>query len=246
MEREKQPTFDIVIEILDRNTLAVYKNTSEAVDYILRGWPIRPEIRKVEEQHVETVSAPEPVKQEPSETPQDNSMNFSFSRQKYVEQAKPLKKLYLYAVSRTIVEKTIERLNLNVELTSNVEDADIVIAHKNFAKGGAKILNTAKEYRVQIFYVKTNSMAQIQKVLKDALDIQPGDVEPLQGYSDNIEKALDEARAAIKQVSDGAEVIELSPQPSQIRKLQHELVDQYSLKSTSIGEGENRHLRIHK
>ena len=48
LEREKQPTFDIVIEILDRNTLAVYKNTAEAVDYILRGWPIRPEIRKVD------------------------------------------------------------------------------------------------------------------------------------------------------------------------------------------------------
>ena len=246
LEREKQPTFDIVIEILDRNTLAVYKNTSEAVDYILRGWPIRPEIRKVEEQHVETVSAPEPVKQEVPETPQDNSLNFSFSRQKYVEQAKPLKKLYLYAVSRTIVEKIIERLNLNVELTRNVEDADIVIAHKNFAKGGAKILNTAKEYRVQIFYVKTNSMAQIQKVLKDALDIQPGDVESLQGYTDETEKALDEARAAIKQVSDGADVVELAPQNSQIRKLQHELVDQYNLKSTSIGEGQNRHLRIHK
>ena len=246
LEREKQPTFDIVIEILDRNTLAVYKNTSEAVDYILRGWPIRPEIRKVEEQHVETVSTPTPVKQEIPETPQDNSLNFSFSRQKYVEQAKPLKKLYLYAVSRTIVEKTIERLDLNVELTRNVEDADIVIAHKNFAKGGAKILNTAKEYRVQIFYVKTNSMAQIQKVLKDALDIQPGDVEPLQGYTDNTEKALDEARTAIKQVSEGAVAIELSPQPSQTRKMQHELVEQYGLKSTSIGEGESRHLRIHK
>lgn len=37
LEREKQPTFDIVIEIIDRNTLAVYKDTSEAVDYILRG-----------------------------------------------------------------------------------------------------------------------------------------------------------------------------------------------------------------
>ena len=49
LEREKQPTFDIVIEIIDRNTLAVYKNTAEAVDYILRGWPIRPEIRKVDQ-----------------------------------------------------------------------------------------------------------------------------------------------------------------------------------------------------
>ena len=47
LEREKQPTFDIVIEIIDRNTLAIYKDTAEAVDYILRGWPIRPEMRKV-------------------------------------------------------------------------------------------------------------------------------------------------------------------------------------------------------
>src|SRR5574344_311987 len=49
LEREKQPTFDIVIEIIDRNTLAIYKDASEAVDYILRGWPIRPEIRKVDQ-----------------------------------------------------------------------------------------------------------------------------------------------------------------------------------------------------
>ena len=48
LEREKQPTFDIVIEILDRNTLAIYKDTAEAVDYILRGWPIKPEIRKID------------------------------------------------------------------------------------------------------------------------------------------------------------------------------------------------------
>ena len=71
-------------------------------------------------------------------------MNFSFSRQNYCEQNKPLRKVYLYAVSRTIVEKIIELLNFNVEITKNVDDADIVLAHKNFAKGGAKVLNTAK------------------------------------------------------------------------------------------------------
>ena len=252
LEREKQPTFDIVIEILDRNTLAVYKDTSEAVDYILRGWPIRPEIRKVE-QGIATKTEVQKVEEKTEQvevkqvfTPKDNKMNFSFSRQEYVEQVKPLRKLYLYAVSRTIVEKIIERLNLNVELTRNVEDADVVIAHKNFAKGGAKILNTAKEYRVQIFYVKTNSMAQIQKVLKDALDIQPGDVESLQDYKDNTEQALDETKNAIKQILSGAESIELAPQSTQIRKLQHELVEQYNLESVSVGDGEFRHLKIIK
>ena len=222
----------------------MYKNTSEAVDYILRGWPIRPEIRKVEQKDIDKVIIPESKPE--VEKPQDNKMNFSFSRQKYVEQAKPLKKIYLYAVSRTIVEKLIERLNLNAEIIRNVEDADIVIAHKNFAKGGAKILSTAKEYRVQIFYVKTNSMAQIQKVLKDALDIQPGDVESLTGYTDETEKALDEAKAGIKKILDGAEMVDLEPQTSHIRKLQHELIEQYNLQGKSIGEEPNRHLRIER
>mgnify|MGYP003303555527 CR=1 FL=1 len=34
--------------------------------------------------------------------PEENQMNFSFSRQNYCEQNKPLRKVYLYAVSRTI------------------------------------------------------------------------------------------------------------------------------------------------
>ena len=251
LEREKQPTFDIVIEILDRNTLAVYKDTSEAVDYILRGWPIRPEIRKVENNYTE--KAQEPVielkqewQKENEQAPQDNKMNFSFSREKYVEQVKPLKKVYLYAVSRTIVEKIIERLDFNVEITRNVEDADIVIAHKNYAKGGAKIINTAQEYRIRVFYVKTNSMAQIQKVLKDALDIQSDDTRTISGYSDETEKALDEAKNAIQKVLKGSEPIELKPQNQQIRKLQHELAEQYNVRSNAVGDEPNRRIRISK
>ena len=89
-------------------------------------------------------------------------------------------------------------------------------------------------------------MAQIQKVLKDALDIQPGDVESLTGYTDETEKALDEAKAGIKKILDGAQMVDLEPQNSHIRKLQHELVEQYNLQSTSIGEEPNRHLRIER
>lgn len=252
LEREKQPTFEIVIEIIDRNTLAVYKNASEAVDYILRGWPIRPEIRKVQPDK-------EPVKEEKlsisehisniekkiAEKPED-TLKFSFSRQDYVESVKPIKKIYLYAVSRSIVDKAIERLDLNAEITRNIDDADIVIAHKNFAKGGARVLSTANDYRLQTFFIKTNSMAQIQKVLKDALCVEHLP-EGIQGYCDDTEKALDEAKDAINKILAGkARKIELSPQNQQIRKLQHALVEQHNLESDSIGEGKDRHLRITK
>ena len=155
-----------------------------------------------------------------------------------------MKKVYLYAVSRTIVEKIIENLNLNVEITRNIEDSDIVIAHKNFARGGAKILNNAQELRIRVFYVKTNSMAHIQKVLKEALDIQPGDVSPTQDYKDETEVALDEAKNAIKKVMEGAPEIELAPQNTHIRKMQHELVEQYNLKSISVGDEPNRRLKV--
>lgn len=253
LEREKQPTFDIVIEIIDRNTLAIYKDTAEAVDYILRGWPIRPEIRKVDQTYetkpaepVQKITPITPIlptsEQKIMQAPTD-SLKFSFSRSDYVKEVKKFKKIYIYAVSRTIVEKIIERLDLNCEITRNVEDADIVIAHKNFAKGGAKVLNTAKDYRIQVFYVKTNSMAQIQKVVKEALGIQETS-ETLQGYYDDAERALDEAKAAIAKILEGAEHIELKPQNQKIRKLQHELIEQHNLASQSIGEGEERHLRI--
>src|SRR5574344_1646013 len=254
LEREKQPTFDIVIEIIDRNTLAVYKDTSQAVDYILRGWPIRPEIRKVDQVY-DTKAEPEnaiseinteinKLEQKISPEPAQDSLKFSFSRQKYVEEVKKFKKIYLYAVSRTIVEKIIERLDLNVEITRNIDDADIVIAHKNFAKGGAKVLSTANDYRLPIYYIKTNSMAQIQKVIKDALQLNDG-AQTLQGYYDDAERALDEAKAAINKILAGVDGdVELTPQNQQIRKLQHELVEQHKFKSKSIGEGDQRHLRI--
>lgn len=49
LEREKQPTFDICVELQDRNTMAIYPNLAEAVDHLLRGWTLFPEVRKTNE-----------------------------------------------------------------------------------------------------------------------------------------------------------------------------------------------------
>ena len=42
------------------------------------------------------------------------------------------RKIYIYSISRNIVEKAIERLNLNAKVTKNIDDADLVIFDKHF------------------------------------------------------------------------------------------------------------------
>ena len=45
LERRSPPTFDVLIEIQDRNRLAVHADVAAAVDALLRGNPLPPEIR---------------------------------------------------------------------------------------------------------------------------------------------------------------------------------------------------------
>ena len=253
LERQKQPTFDIVIEIIDRNTLAIYKDSATAVDYILRGWPISPEIRKVDGNYKEKKPEINILKKveeldNKAQNASQSPLSFNFNRQKYIQENKKHKKIYIYAVSRSIVDKLIERLDIDAQIVRNVEEADFVIAHKNFAKGGTKILATANEYHLPVFFVRTNSMSQIQRVLKEALNLtqENQEIQSLTNYKDATELALDETNAAIAKLSEGAEVIELEPQEKHVRKLQHELVEAHGYRSISVGEGNLRHLKIFK
>ncbi len=46
LERKAPPTFDMMVEILDRDRVAVHLDVAEVVDSILRGMPLPPEIRE--------------------------------------------------------------------------------------------------------------------------------------------------------------------------------------------------------
>ncbi|MDD3013375.1 MAG: AAA family ATPase [Candidatus Gastranaerophilales bacterium] len=239
LEREKSPTFDIVIEIIDRDQLAVYPNVSEAVDYILRGWPIKPETRKINSEAPAEAYVPTPVE---FVNPADK---YNFDLDRYVKEVQDFKKIYIYSVSRSLVDKVIERLNLKAEVTRNIDEADFVISHKGYAKGGAKILSVAKTYGIPMHFVRSNTMPQIQKVIKDALGINemPWDKSD-QEHFDETEAALQEAKTAVYQVLNGASDIELPPRKHSIRRLQHEFVEQHNLESESIGDEPNRRLKV--
>ena len=61
LERRSPPTFDVLIEILERDRLSIHPDVSAAVDALLRGYPLQPEIRYRDENnnlHVEKAPAP--------------------------------------------------------------------------------------------------------------------------------------------------------------------------------------------
>ena len=63
---------------------------------------------------------------------------------------------------------------------------------------------------------------------------------------DEEEVALREAEEATYQVMLHHKPVELSPQSSYIRRLQHQLVEKYNLQSRSTGVEPNRRVRVYK
>jgi stage III sporulation protein SpoIIIAA len=258
LERSSQPTFEICVEILDRQTLAIHKSVAESVDTLLRGWKIHPEVRRRDESTGEfavlraeekappmrpTIAAAAAASASANSAPMEQGeLPDIFGGQKDT-----FLKIYPYAVSKGLLERVIKTLGLPADVVKTIEDADAILALRSYARAGAKIYSLAEAKQIPIYVVKSNNMPQIQKALREALHLDTdmyaaadtgGDI------LDETEIALEEARQAITQVMNRQEPIELSPRKSYIRRLQHQLVERFNLSSRSIGDEPMRRLRI--
>lgn len=161
--------------------------------------------------------------------------------------------VYPYAVSRHQLDQVIRALNLPVTLTKDIDDADAVLALRSHLKNHSKLRHLAQNRQVPIHAVKSNSVPQIIRALQRMLHMDvAGEDEPVnislfsRNGDDNEIEALEEARLAVEQiVIPKGQPVELLPRSPQVRKMQHELVEHYRLKSSSFGEEPNRRLRIY-
>src|SRR5574340_109393 len=65
LERRSPPTFDLLVELQERDRLAVHPDVAQAVDTLVRGYPLQPEIRwrdAENEVHIEKPPAPAAVR----------------------------------------------------------------------------------------------------------------------------------------------------------------------------------------
>lgn len=161
--------------------------------------------------------------------------------------------VYPYGVPRHQIEQAIGTLALPVTLTKDIDSADVVLTLRSHTRKQSKLRHLAKTRQVPIHVIKNSSLPQIAKALRRLLDMDdPSTPEYAElslfsrhGSEDEIE-ALEEARLAVEQiVIPKGQPVELLPRSSTVRKMQHELVEHYRLKSASFGEEPNRRLRIY-
>ncbi|WP_293039458.1 R3H domain-containing nucleic acid-binding protein [Moorena sp. SIO1F2] len=161
--------------------------------------------------------------------------------------------VYPYGISRHQIEQVIQILNLPVVLTKNMDTADVVLGLRSHVKNHSKLKSIAKSRQIPIHAIKASSIPQITRALRRLLHMDDptipdaADLELFaQSVSEDEIEALEEARLAVEQiVIPKGQPVELLPRSAKVRKMQHELVEHYRLKSSSFGDEPNRRLRIY-
>jgi stage III sporulation protein AA len=150
-------------------------------------------------------------------------------------QLQPLR-LYAYAVARNRLQQSARRLHVPVTIVDDFVQADAIVTIKNDYRRRPRIIVDAERRGTPIYVLRANTVSQIENFLSDLFGLARPD--------DPFELAMEETKAAIIRVRNGAEYVDLAPADPETRRHQHELARQSRLHSSSHGDEPERHVRI--
>ncbi|MBI1987723.1 MAG: AAA family ATPase [Nitrospinae bacterium] len=230
LERKAPPTFEGLVEIMEIGRVAIHHEVASTVDRILRGLPPQPEIRsRGVDGEIEILDAFAEGEDEEDEPEVRRS-----GRPLKKDRSSPLK-IFPYGVSRKRLERAIWEMRLPAYVTRDYREAEAVVSLKAHYRHPSGKLREALQDDVPVFLVRSNTYSQLAAALQEIFQTK--------GKSEENE-ALREVREGIQQILQGEEVVELSPQRSYIRRLQHQLIGEHRLKSESFGTEPFRRVKI--
>jgi stage III sporulation protein SpoIIIAA len=259
LERRSPPTFDVLIEIQTRDRLAVNYDVSEAVDALLRGYPLPTEVRtRTADGEIQIEkSSPESSIRRPSNSKGGfrRMANGGPKRQRQgsweptardaqpaaSSQNSPLQtmRIYAYGVARNRLIQAAKRLGVPVLVVKDIGEADVLVTLRTYYRKRQRPIVDAENRGMPIYVLRSNTVNQMQKFLSDLYNISSEN-----GEEQTVERTLQETAGAINAVLNGERWIELPPAISYVRRLQHEMARQANLTSHSYGKEPNRRVRI--
>ncbi len=246
LERKAPPTFDALVEIVDRHRVTVHMPLADVVDDALRGRPHPAQLREMRDGRGVTTRLVEPAPFD------DRGSRELFAQESPARgrRASTLAELaegrsegqgatdtsgFPYGVSRVYLEQAVRELLVPVRIQHHVDDADMVLTLKNYYRRRDSPLRAAEADGIPISILRSNTVAQIRTFLSQLYNLEP---------LDPTDAALQEARDGIERARQGT-VVELAPQNAYIRRLQHQLVEECELVARSTGKEPRRRLRIY-
>ncbi len=232
LERKAPPTFDVVIEILEINKLAIHHDVAEVVDAYLRGLVVSPEIRRLTPAgEVEVIAA-----QESFADAARAHLLTEGSREVSVPYGRELR-IFPYGVSRNKLERALHDLDLRAQIVKHADQADVVLTLKAHYRRDTGKFQDAVGAGISVHVVRSNTYHQILGALREVFNLSRMSAQ---------DHALREAQTAIQHVLETSEPVELTPQSAYLRRLQHQLANQFQLSSQSVGIDPARRVRISK
>jgi stage III sporulation protein SpoIIIAA len=228
LERRSPPTFDVVVEIQERDRVAIHPDVAEMVDAILRGQPVATEVRWMDESGEVRIEKQVPL------------MVASKKTIKPQLRGGKLPRLYLFGVNRGRIEQVAKELRLSLDIVSNLKDASLFITSKSYYRRKPPKVRDAESANLPIYVLRSNTPNQVRQLLDTLYPSLNTD------RTGRLKLAIGEAKEAVGQVKDGQRVVELSPQSAYIRRLQHLIAERNDLSSKSQGKDPYRRVAIYK
>jgi stage III sporulation protein SpoIIIAA len=266
LERRAPPTFDVLIEIQERDRLTVHPDVGAAVDALVRGVLLQPEIRyRDAEGNVRVDKAPAaPTARSSSqgfrrananglvETGQarGRSAGGPVRSEQRLAAAEPVAesadvmlktmRIYPYGVARNRLMQATKRLGVPVVVVRDASEADILITLRSYYRNRMQTILDAEQRGMPIFVLRSNTINQIEQFLAEAFNLKVSENQPDEGWED----VSDQTQYAIQSVLNGQRWVDLPPATAAIRRIQHEMARQAQLVSHSYGKEPNRRVRI--
>jgi stage III sporulation protein SpoIIIAA len=240
LERKAPPTFDVLVEIQEKDRLAVHHRVADVVDRFLRGGAPRPELRVRTAEGAVEIEEP-PALGRAAEAAEARELEGRGEEGMLPPgAARPVKRLlriFPFAVSRARLDRSIRDLQVPARLVGQLSEADVVLTVKSQERRQPQRIRDAQARGVRLEVVKNNTVKQMESYLRREFGI--GD------FPEEHEVALREVEDAIDEVLDAGHPVELSPQESYVRRLQHEVVERVGLVSESKGREPFRRVVIY-
>jgi stage III sporulation protein SpoIIIAA len=274
LERRSPPTFDVLVEIQQRDRFAVHTDIAASVDSLLRGYPLPPEIRSRNAEgkiHIEKVKA-NPKSKPDSEFRIENGQTTGPRRNTIRPEVGEL--VSMRAAPAEAHALSSEEGLVSVPSESHRAPLQAVRVYP-FGVARDRLIQLAKRMGVPAIFVKDAGEADVLVTLRSyyrdrqqavmqaeqrgvpIFVLRANTVSQMEQFlsdlfnlsevvpaSGELDYVKVQAQAAIAAVLNGERWVDLPPGPSTVRRLQHELARDAELISHSYGKEPRRHVRI--